>query len=50
MSKYDEYFGRAVASLYGEGRYRIFANLERCGGAFPRAWLHEDDAKREIVI
>ena len=51
MSKYDEHFGRAVASLHDEGRYRVFANLERRGGAFPRAWLHEDDdAKREIVI
>ncbi|MEM8973384.1 MAG: 5-aminolevulinate synthase [Pseudomonadota bacterium] len=50
MSKYDEHFGRAVASLHDEGRYRVFANLERRGGAFPRAWLHEDGAKREITI
>ena len=50
MSKYDEHFGKAIASLHDEGRYRVFANLERRGGAFPRAWLHEDGAKREIVI
>ncbi|MEM6500101.1 MAG: 5-aminolevulinate synthase, partial [Pseudomonadota bacterium] len=50
MSKYDEHFGKAVASLHDEGRYRVFANLERRGGAFPRAWLHEDGSKQEIMI
>ncbi len=50
MSKYDEHFGKAVASLHDEGRYRVFANLERRGGAFPRAWLHDDGDKREITI
>lgn len=50
MSKYDKHFGQAIASLHDEGRYRVFANLERRGGAFPRAWLHENGQKREIVI
>ena len=50
MSKYDDHFGHAIASLHDEGRYRVFANLERRGGAFPRAWHHDNGDKREIII
>lgn len=50
MGKFDDYFQSAIDALHDEGRYRIFANLERRGGAFPRSWLHEGNARREIVI
>ena len=50
MSRYEEYFSQAVDALHAEGRYRVFANLERQGKAFPRALLHDNDGSREIVI
>ena len=50
MSKYDAHFRKAVAALHDEGRYRVFANLERRGGNFPRSWFHDADGRREIII
>ena len=38
--QYRHTFERAVAEVQGEGRYRIFADLERQAGSFPRAWHH----------
>src|SRR5438128_2021318 len=34
---YDGFFGDAIARLRGERRYRVFAELERIAGRFPRA-------------
>ncbi len=34
---YESYFKDRLAGLLEEGRYRVFANLERHAGAFPRA-------------
>ena len=34
---YEETFRNAIANLKTEGRYRIFADLERQAGAFPKA-------------
>ncbi len=34
---YEEQFRAAVARVRGEGRYRVFCDLEREAGAFPRA-------------
>ncbi len=50
MGKFDHFFKTAIDALHDEGRYRVFANLERRGEAFPRAWLHEGGVRREIVI
>ena len=50
MSQYEECFSQAIDALHAEGRYRVFANLERQGKAFPRALLHDDCGSREIVI
>ncbi len=36
---YERYFADAIAGLKGEGRYRIFADLERCAG---RSLLSDD--------
>ncbi len=37
---FDNVFKTAVAALKAEGRYRVFADLERQVGAFPRATRH----------
>ncbi|WP_343565053.1 5-aminolevulinate synthase [Kiloniella sp. b19] len=38
---YEDFFGSAVDALKQEGRYRIFADLERKAGSFPNATYHE---------
>jgi 5-aminolevulinate synthase len=39
---YEGYFGARVEALRTEGRYRIFAELERHAGNFPQALDHRD--------
>ena len=38
---YEQIFRNAVAGLKTEGRYRVFAELERRAGRFPRAGHHD---------
>ena len=40
---YDQFFKDQLSDLKAEGNYRVFANLERVVGEFPRARLHFDD-------
>src|ERR1035437_7942260 len=48
---YDEYFRSSVDGLKKEGRYRVFATLERLAGRFPKALYHAPDGtKREVTI
>jgi 5-aminolevulinate synthase len=47
---YDRFFDEAIAQLHAERRYRVFADLERIAGEFPRAiWRSNGDA-REITV
>ncbi|WP_114011358.1 5-aminolevulinate synthase [Cohaesibacter intestini] len=49
--KYLEFFENAVSSLKEEKRYRIFADLERQAGKFPRAiWRADNGLEREIMV
>jgi len=50
MFDYESHFESALEALRAERRYRIFADLERQVGTFPRALLRRDGAEREIVI
>ena len=47
---YDGFFADALARLRVERRYRIFADLERMAGRFPRALWHSPQGSREVVI
>ncbi len=47
---YDRYFSDAIGALKAEGRYRVFAELERVCGRFPHAVWHAPDGPRDIVV
>jgi 5-aminolevulinate synthase len=47
---YQSFFQSELDSLKNEGNYRIFAELERRSGAFPRATRHDGDATREVTV
>ncbi|MGA0532764.1 5-aminolevulinate synthase [Hansschlegelia sp. KR7-227] len=47
---YDDVFRRAVEQLHAEKRYRVFADLERRAGDFPRATWHAPEGPREVVV
>jgi len=47
---YQRFFNEAIDQLHAERRYRVFADIERIAGAFPRAiWRSEGEAK-EITV
>ena len=47
---YQHYFKKRIADLKSEGRYRVFADLERQCGRFPVAIHHHDGQEREVVV
>ncbi len=47
---YDSIFAEAIARLKTEGRYRVFADLERRAGDFPHAVKHEGEGAGEVVV
>lgn len=50
MSGYDHYFRKAVDDLHRENRYRVFANLERIAGRFPRALYRAGGKAKEVSV
>src|SRR5437660_3663025 len=50
LMNYDEFFADAIGRLWHERRYRVFADLERIAGRFPRAIWHAPQGPREVVI
>jgi 5-aminolevulinate synthase len=47
---YDAYFADALARLRDERRYRVFADLERLAGRFPRAIWHSPQGPRDVIV
>lgn len=47
---YEQFFANQISGLKSEGRYRVFADLERQAGLFPRALNYRDGATREITV
>ncbi len=48
---YETFFENRLADLHKEGRYRVFADLERQAGKFPKAlWRDETGAEKEVTI
>jgi 5-aminolevulinate synthase len=47
---YESFFQGELDALKGEGRYRIFAELERRKGSFPRAKQHVEGDVREVTV
>ncbi len=47
---FDKLFNAELDALRDEGNYRVFADLERYRGSFPRAINHRDEAKRDVTV
>ncbi len=47
---YDEFFADKVAALKTEGRYRVFADLERDAGKFPAAINYQGDEIADVTV
>jgi 5-aminolevulinate synthase len=47
---YQAHFAQALAKLRDERRYRVFADLERHAGRFPRVTWHSPHGACDVVI
>jgi 5-aminolevulinate synthase len=47
---YSRFFADALTRLRDERRYRVFADLERLAGRFPRAVWHSPQGPRDVVV
>ncbi len=47
---FDAEFEAHLDALRDEGNYRVFADLERARGAFPKACNHHDGAERDVTV
>ncbi len=47
---YEKFFAQRIAELKAEGRYRVFADLERKCGEFPRAKNYRDDGVFDVTV
>lgn len=49
--RYREAFAKAVDTVREEGRYRIFRDIRRKAGQFPRAtWFKDDNTQKDITV
>ncbi len=47
---YNQVFAEAIAALRGENRYRVFTDLARQAGRFPRAINHSRPDSPEVIV
>jgi 5-aminolevulinate synthase len=47
---YETFFATSLETLKAEGRYRVFANIERKSGNFPRAIVQTAKGPKEITV
>lgn len=47
---YDAFFGNELAAVREEGRYRVFAEIERKAGSFPRAVRYVDGQVKDVTV
>ncbi len=47
---YQRFFATQVGVLRQEGRYRVFVDLERRAGSFPRATWHGNGRRSEVTV
>jgi 5-aminolevulinate synthase len=47
---FESFFAAKLDALHAEGRYRVFADLERRAGVFPRAVRHSGGERREVTV
>lgn len=47
---YESFFRSEIEGLHEEGRYRVFADLERHAGQFPKATRYTGDGTHEVSV
>ena len=47
---FEAFFKDALNGLHEEGRYRVFADLERQAGKFPKAIRYTEDGEQEVTV
>ncbi len=47
---YESFFKSQLDALRLEGRYRVFADLERSMGSFPKAHFHSSSGKQDVTV
>ena len=47
---YEQKLAEALRAVKDEGRYRVFADIVRHRGSFPRATFHTPDGQKDIVV
>jgi 5-aminolevulinate synthase len=50
LMDYETFFRNEIDGLRREGRYRVFADLERQAGRFPRATSYRDGRQAEVTV
>ena len=47
---FETFFRKELDGLHREGRYRVFADLERQAGRFPTATYHGENGSRDVTV
>ena len=47
---YQAFFAREIESLHSDGRYRVFTEIERQAGRYPRATRHAEGRRSEVTV